>query len=102
MPSLVASNVVVGAIIPEDRASGQWHVGDQFYLMTDALAAWFLSTYERGEKPWLEIAQWYDHANPEAGFAAWIAALRSEHRLRNDDVTLIVIKVSDDYTFTQA
>ncbi|QLQ08320.1 MAG: hypothetical protein HZY76_21570 [Anaerolineae bacterium] len=30
---------------------GQWEDGDQFVLMTDALAAWFLAAHAAGEQP---------------------------------------------------
>ncbi len=33
----------------------RWKQGDTFLLMTDALAGWFLSEYESGNRPWQEI-----------------------------------------------
>jgi protein phosphatase 2C-like protein len=68
-------------------ASGQWHDGDAFYLMTDAIACWFLRADERGEAPWVIIRDLgtEDGRNLEE----WIACLREEGRLSNDDVTIV-------------
>lgn len=95
-PDLIASKPPMGLAIKEERIQGQWQVGDQFYLMSDALAAWFLSTYEQDGRPWVEIAAWREPAVTDDRFAAWIAELRASHRLRNDDVTLLIIEIIDD------
>jgi len=62
--------------------TGFWQEGDEFLLMTDALAAWFLR-----------------HADPRAAlpdkdeFSGWITELRQNHTLRNDDVTLLRVVI---------
>lgn len=61
------------------RARGTWQKDDVFYLMTDALACWFLR-----EKAAAAVV---DRAYSEAG---WIESLRDEG-MRNDDVTLLRI-----------
>lgn len=58
--------------------SGFWQAGDEFLLMTDALAAWFLSQKA--------IPASFPGA---AEFSGWIAELRQSRSLRNDDVTLL-------------
>jgi hypothetical protein len=73
-------------------AKGQWVADDAFYLMTDALAAWFLAQAEQGERPWSIIRDLdtYDQAKE---FPDVVRDLRTRHLLRNDDVTLIRIDV---------
>ena len=85
--------------------------GDQFLLMTDALAKWFLLQTERMEKPWRPIGQFFraeqdttkgikdenrnetGGAPPATHFADWVERLRDQGDLRNDDVTLLVIQM---------
>jgi hypothetical protein len=72
------------------KARGQWQSGDRFLLMTDALAQWFLQQNEAGEKPATRIE---NELELEGAFAIWIEELRDRHVLRNDDVTLVAIRV---------
>jgi hypothetical protein len=70
---------------------GKWRAGDRFYLMTDALAQWFLARHEAGQKPWQVIGKAL--ADPETGvaFPAWVEDLRDKGGLCNDDVTISAI-----------
>lgn len=64
--------------------SGYWQVGDEFLLMTDALAAWFLR-HGAGAVQW-----------PAAeDFSLWIHDLRQSRALRNDDVTLLRLRIEE-------
>jgi hypothetical protein len=65
---------------------------DHFYLMTDALAHWFLSEWERGGEPWT-VLQDFDVNSEAPAFRDWLEGLRREGRIRNDDVTLVRIEV---------
>ena len=65
--------------------------GDRFWLMTDALAQWFLLEYETGQVPWEELDGILAREDASAEFAAWIEDLRDAKRLHNDDVTLLAI-----------
>ncbi|HXG09524.1 MAG TPA: hypothetical protein VNK04_07015 [Gemmataceae bacterium] len=67
--------------------------GDRFYLMTDALACWFLREYEADRKPWEAIDRFLDGPDAEKAFADWISDLRDKGQMRNDDVTLLVVQV---------
>jgi hypothetical protein len=67
---------------------GTWQPEDLFFLATDALAHWFLAQHEAGAKPWGTLGA----LQTDADFAACIAALRQERRLRNDDVTLLTVR----------
>lgn len=71
---------------PVVRFSTPVEAGDRLLLMTDALACWLLSGYERREKPWNGIVQ------EEGAFAAWVTRQREAGALKNDDVTLIELE----------
>jgi hypothetical protein len=61
--------------------------GDRLLLMTDALAEWFLAEHEAGRAPWRQLGE-----RTDGDFAGWVAGRRAEGRLKNDDVTLVVIE----------
>jgi hypothetical protein len=91
-PRLISSRE---AAIPASLScSGSIRPGDRFFLMTDALAEWFLSCFEKDGRPWEAIASLSssDGPGPEAAFAAWVEQLRAQDNLRNDDVTLLIIE----------
>jgi len=77
-----------------------WHPStspnDTFYLMTDALAAWFLRCCEAGQQPWDALEQVLGTADPQESFAAFVRGLREEKLLHNDDVTLLTIHVDQE------
>ncbi len=90
-PVLLASNPArngqaAGAL---RQISGTFETGDVFYLMTDALARWALREEEEGRRPWAVLRN-YGTRDAKA-FGAWIAALRRDRELRNDDVTVVRI-----------
>lgn len=68
--------------------SNTWERGDAIYLMTDALACWFMREDEAGHRPWIELN---DIAGPEE-FADWVSHRRDAVAMRNDDVTLLRIR----------
>ncbi len=69
---------------------GTWESEDAFYLMTDALACWFLTEAEKGQQPWRRLR---DPQTGDGTFAELIAELRRNGRMRNDDVTLLRVTV---------
>ncbi|MGA2387658.1 MAG: hypothetical protein ABSF97_01780 [Candidatus Sulfotelmatobacter sp.] len=71
-------------------ANGQWEREDKFYLMTDALAAWFLREVEDGETPWHTLR---DLDTEDLSFRPWVEDLRKKKQIRNDDVTLYRIEI---------
>lgn len=86
-PFLLSSNPSrnQGAQEHLQRLEGTWEPGDAWYLMTDALAAWFLRRAELGERPWTVL-----RALEAPGlFAAWVDEERLSGQMRNDDVTLL-------------
>ena len=94
-PTLLSSNAasnderVAAQLVP---FAGDWLPGDSFYLLTDALACWFLLACEAGGQPWrdLDVIATADNAS---AFVDWIAELRADRTLRNDDVTLLRVAV---------
>jgi len=79
-----------GAIV---SASGTWQAGDTFLLMSDALAATFLRQLHQTDCPALNVLAFERSA---LGFRRWVAGLRSERQLRNDDVSLLWLALPDD------
>jgi hypothetical protein len=78
--------------------AGEWQCGDDFYLMTDALAAWFLRAIENQEAPWAIIRDWdaeRDKPVPHdmRSFRKWVETARKQGLMRNDDVTLYRIEI---------
>lgn len=72
------------------QGEGTWEGGDNFFLLTDALAAWALGQAEGGRPPWETLGRLVQC--PE-GFAAFVAEERCADRMRNDDVTLLLLRV---------
>lgn len=73
--------------------SGTWNSGDDFFLMTDALADWaFRNNKLRNNVPGIIKDKWTRKTklNP---FADWIELLRSKREIKNDDTTVIWIKI---------
>jgi hypothetical protein len=73
-------------------ATGSLWPGDCLFLMTDALAQWFLRACEDGGRPWEAIAAPLGAGNAEAAFAEWVGGQRSAGALRDDDVTLLSVE----------
>jgi hypothetical protein len=66
---------------------GDCRPGDRLWLMTDALARWFLGEREAGRRPWRELDLLFHE--PDDRFADWVGQLRGRRQLRNDDTTLL-------------
>ena len=73
------------------NTEGQWGCDDTFFLMTDAMACWFLKEGEAGGHPWAILRDLDTEA--ETSFSALIDSLRRECVIKNDDVTLIRIDI---------
>jgi hypothetical protein len=90
-PWLVGSRTAADAV-PLHRAAhllGDGRPGDVLWLMTDALACWFLTATERGEQPWRFLEELA--GEPEWRFADWVNRMRDQRQLRNDDTTLVAV-----------
>ena len=89
-PALLGSgDTDPGPIVDHVRlARGTVAEGDDFFVCTDAMAAWFLSRSEEGGKPWETLRDL-----SEIGFAEWVDEARRTSGLHNDDVTLVHVDV---------
>lgn len=75
------------------QTGGDWRVGDQILLMTDALAEWFLQEHEQLHNGAPTLERVLDLKDTPERQAAEIDALRDTRRLRNDDVTFLCIEL---------
>lgn len=91
-PALLGSRGVDDAVLRRHIKviNHDWERGDSFYLMTDALAAWFLRVNEAGGRPWAPLRD-MDTLDAELEFADWVDQQRDQGQLNNDDTTLIRI-----------
>lgn len=90
-PHLVGSVASANSALAqhERRCCGEVRQGDLFFLMTDAVAAWFMASTERGESPWEVLRSFRGNS----GFRAWLEDRREGRELRNDDTTVLVLEV---------
>ena len=93
-PYLLSSNPANNGRIGEHlrECRDEWQQDDSFFLMTDALASWFLHSSERGERPW-ELLSELETRDEKKTFSQLVADLRATKVLRNDDTTLVRINV---------
>jgi hypothetical protein len=70
---------------------GTLDVGSALYLMTDALACWFMKEHESGERPWRSLSDLGTKDSPS--FVSFIGHLRDMGEIKNDDVTLLRIQL---------
>ncbi|MEU6319037.1 hypothetical protein [Streptomyces sp. NPDC047009] len=77
--------------------SGGFERGDDFFLMTDALAAWFVSVIESKVAGELLTAlrqlRYFGRYGDKDSFQTWVSDLVAEGSLRNDDITLIHLSI---------
>lgn len=90
-PPLICSNPANANCLWKETylARGECAAGDLFILASDALACWFLAQNADGKKPWdalmtLDSSRW----------EVWVEEARRSGSMRNDDTTLVIIKVA--------
>ena len=73
------------------RRDGRFRKGDLFILATDAVACWALTQHRLEEDPWTTLAELCygppEHRQP------WVAERRADHSMRNDDATLLAVRI---------
>ena len=84
-PALLATDAVVAPSFGMKR--GYWRSGDVLLLASDALAAWLLAN-AAVPPVWERIVG----TRSNESFSKFVAAARRRGELRNDDVTLLLIK----------
>lgn len=91
-PKLLGS--AAGSSLPEpDWFAGRAELQDVFYLLTDALAEWFLLSRNANARPEIELDRVTESSQPHAEYANWIQSLRERKAIRNDDCTALRIAV---------
>jgi hypothetical protein len=70
-----------------------WKSEDTFYLMTDALACWFMKELEVGQTPWTVLRSLEPNSQIEF-FRDWVDELCASKAMRNDDVTLLRVSIT--------
>jgi hypothetical protein len=75
------------------RTQGDWQAGDRIWLMTDALAEWFLRQAEESRRPWTVLDRLLAGCPTAETFASWVEDRRDNEKLRNDDVTLVAVSL---------
>jgi len=73
-------------------ATGSAEIGDAFYLVTDALARWFLASIDGGDKPWARL----NGVRTPADLETLVSSARTSRSLKNDDVTLMTVTIVGD------
>ncbi|MFE3991924.1 hypothetical protein ACFXPW_09615 [Streptomyces goshikiensis] len=98
-PKLLGSRASIERVCHYTKfTQGEFEHGDDFLLMTDSLAAWFLAVTERGNSG--EISTILDsirQVNPiDEGSAIedWLTNRVARGDLRNDDMTLMHIRIT--------
>ena len=89
-PSLLSTRLENSKLIADRLITerGGWRAGDTFYLLTDAIASWFLLDFEQGGSPWETLS-----SLDEQSFASFVEDKRARSLMRNDDVTVMTLSV---------
>jgi hypothetical protein len=95
-PALIASNPVYNKelLSKVKMSSGVFLYGDIFYLMTDAVAKWFIAQLEEGKRPWHTLDAYLDY--DREGLTMYLTSLRDMGILKNDDVTIARVKILEE------
>jgi hypothetical protein len=90
-PVLLSSNPASNnrALNDVRMCAGECQPDDLFLLVTDALGHWFLSECEASQLPWVTLSA----VKRLKDFKKLIGRLRDEQKIRNDDTTLLEIRV---------
>ena len=68
---------------------GECQPGDVIILASDAIACWILTESETGGRPWETMLS----LDSSEKWEIWVEAQRAQRAMRNDDTTLIAVKV---------
>jgi len=93
-PELIASNPAYNQELESKVKfrTGYFLFGDSFYLMTDAVANWFIAQNSEGKRPWAALGELLE----TDGLKDYVNQLRGEGSLKNDDVTIARVKLVED------
>ncbi|OGD44934.1 hypothetical protein A3K69_08530 [Candidatus Bathyarchaeota archaeon RBG_16_57_9] len=93
-PELISSNPAYNQDLESKVKvkTGSFLFGDSFYLMTDAVANWFITQNAEGKRPWAILEELLE----TDGLKDYVNHLRGEGSLKNDDVTIARVKLAED------
>jgi hypothetical protein len=66
--------------------------GDYLFVMSDALACWFMNKTNENDKPW-NILIGFTEDSSDNKFEEWLKIKREEKEIKNDDTTLLTIEI---------
>ena len=94
-PELISSNPTYNEELENlvKVKTGDFFFGDSFYLMTDAIANWFIKQLAEEKKPWVILDEFL--GVDYEGLTKFIDNLREENQLKNDDITITRIKLME-------
>jgi hypothetical protein len=94
-PCLISSNPANNKKLPENIKikEGLWECDDTFLMMSDALSAWFLKEHEASRQPYALLQEIIPEGRD--AFVSWLEELRDMNEIKNDDVTLMSLSVSE-------
>lgn len=75
--------------------TGSWEAGDDFFLATDAMAKWMMQYLEARKNPIPLIKDRLSRKSEPTYFQQWIASLRRQKEIRDDDTTIIWLKLME-------
>jgi hypothetical protein len=89
-PPLLSSRGGEDSIVSRHVAlhSGTWQHDDSFYVVTDAVAAWFLRSAHAGGRPWVPLRD-LNTSDFDLDFEAWVNTQRDEGSMHDDDTTVV-------------
>jgi hypothetical protein len=91
-PDLLATDPAYNASLwpraADLQRQGTWSRTDTWYLLTDAVAQWFLTQAQAHKRPWRTLNRLM---GPAAHFANWLARTRAAQAIRDDDVTVMIV-----------
>jgi len=92
-PFLISSNLVNNNHIWDNvrTLSSSFISGDIFILASDAFSQWFLYENIQGNEPWETIFNMF--SDGKSIFEEWIISKRKNNEIKNDDITVYLIKV---------
>jgi hypothetical protein len=95
-PDLIASNPLYNKelLIKVKVKTGEFRYGDTFYLMTDAIANWFITQLEEGKRPWRTLDEYLDFDHE--ALTKYLTLLRDEGKIKNDDVTIARVTILEE------
>jgi hypothetical protein len=92
-PHLISSHAKSKLYAEEWESTGSWEEGDDFFLVSDALAKWTYRLLEANKSPSPIFKDRLTRRAKDNHFQEWIEIMRKSHDIKDDDTTLIWIKV---------